>query len=351
MLEALAVALANPGPRDPSIHAAMCGGVGRLPAPRLRSLRPVRRRGAVSRRARGIRRHGRLGGVRHRFAAWSAYARRDTHADPVDTWPRREHPPGFDPHGVYAPTSVRQLLDALVRIFPSPRLSWLESQGRELEQAVGLPLDIGGIAAAAFCDLGFAPNEGEMLLYFSYACRAQRHMRWNRKVTGTRSFLSTRWSSWTIPPKRSARERPRIAGRERRRPAHAGRRLLAGFTGGVSRPRPAPGLAQRRLDGALLVRHHRPPFHAGTGEVAARRLGRHQLPGPAFWNNRVAGLAGTTRSSPVLGLTAALAISEASIYGGLPGVRAIDFFLRAGRALDAGISPARIVELELAERP
>ena len=28
VLEALAVALANPGPRAPMIHAAMCGGVG-----------------------------------------------------------------------------------------------------------------------------------------------------------------------------------------------------------------------------------------------------------------------------------------------------------------------------------
>src|SRR6476659_8540911 len=27
-LDILAVALANPGPRDPSVHAAMCGGVG-----------------------------------------------------------------------------------------------------------------------------------------------------------------------------------------------------------------------------------------------------------------------------------------------------------------------------------
>src|SRR5204863_9706867 len=28
LFETLAVALANPGPRDPSVHAAMCGGVG-----------------------------------------------------------------------------------------------------------------------------------------------------------------------------------------------------------------------------------------------------------------------------------------------------------------------------------
>src|SRR3954468_16945618 len=31
-LEILAVALANPGPRDASVHAAMCGGVGGSPA-------------------------------------------------------------------------------------------------------------------------------------------------------------------------------------------------------------------------------------------------------------------------------------------------------------------------------
>src|SRR4051812_6849740 len=30
-LEVLAVALANPGPRDPSVHAAMCAGVGGSP--------------------------------------------------------------------------------------------------------------------------------------------------------------------------------------------------------------------------------------------------------------------------------------------------------------------------------
>lgn len=163
MLEALAVALANPGPRDPSIHAAMCGGVGGSSA--AASLIAALSVGA-----------GRYRGAHEVFDAmgaweacgtdldaWGEYARRDTLEDPVDTWPRREHPPGFDPHGVSTPTSVRRSLETLVRICPSPRLSWLESQRRALEQAVGLPLDIGGIAAAAFSDLGFAPNEGEML--------------------------------------------------------------------------------------------------------------------------------------------------------------------------------------------
>lgn len=72
-------------------------------------------------------------------------------------------------------------------------------------------------------------------------------------------------------------------------------------------------------------------------------------PDPRLWNNRVAALAGSARSSPVLGITAALAVSEANIYGGLPGVRAIDFFLRAGKSLDSGMSAHEIVTQELAE--
>lgn len=163
MLEALAVALANPGPRDPSVHAAMCGGVGGSSA--AASLIAALSVGAGSYR-----------GAREVFDAmnawdacgpdvdaWGAHSRRDTRDDVVDTWPRREHPAGFDPHGVSTATSVRLLLETLARIGASPRLCWLAAQRRELEIAVGLPLDTSGIAAAAFADLGFTPAEGEML--------------------------------------------------------------------------------------------------------------------------------------------------------------------------------------------
>lgn len=163
MLEALAVALANPGPRDQSIHAAMCGGVGGSSA--AASLIAALSVGAGSYR-----------GAREIFDAmtvwetcgtdlnaWHACIHRDTHDDIVDTWPRREHPPGFDPHGVSTSTSVRQLLETLAHIGATPRLTWLALQRQVLEQSVGLPLDISGIAAAAFADLGFLPDEGEML--------------------------------------------------------------------------------------------------------------------------------------------------------------------------------------------
>jgi citrate synthase len=163
MLEALAVALANSGPRDPSVHAAMCGGVGGSSA--AASLIAALSVGA-----------GRYRGARELFDtmiaweacgadldAWDAYCRRDTREDIVDIWPRREHPPGFDPHGVSTATTVCQLLETLARIGATPRLSWLDAHRLELEKTVGLPLDISGVAAAAFADFGFTPNEGEML--------------------------------------------------------------------------------------------------------------------------------------------------------------------------------------------
>lgn len=59
-------------------------------------------------------------------------------------------------------------------------------------------------------------------------------------------------------------------------------------------------------------------------------------PDTRIWNNRVAALAGNSRSTPALGLAAALAVSEARVYGGGPGLRAIDFFQRAGKAVASG---------------
>lgn len=162
MLEALAVALANPGPRDPSIHAAMCAGVGGSTAAAA----------LIAALAVGA---GRYHGARDVFdamTAWQACAmdtealiahlRRDP-GDEIDIWPPREHPPGFEPHGVATPTSVRQLLETLAKIGASPRLSWLVTNRLALENKIGLPLETSGVAAATLSDLGFAPAEGEML--------------------------------------------------------------------------------------------------------------------------------------------------------------------------------------------
>jgi citrate synthase len=163
MLEALAVALANPGPRDPSIHAAMCGGVGGSGA--AASLIAALSVGAG--RNRGAREvYDAMiawGSCGTDLGAWGNDRPQDSQDDTVDIWPKREHPPGFDPHGVSTATSVHQLLETLAGIAATPRLNWLKQQYRELEKIKGLPLDISGVAAAAFADLGFTPEEGEML--------------------------------------------------------------------------------------------------------------------------------------------------------------------------------------------
>ncbi len=70
-------------------------------------------------------------------------------------------------------------------------------------------------------------------------------------------------------------------------------------------------------------------------------------PDARIWNNRVAALAGSARSTPAQGIAAALAVSEARIYGGGPGLRAIDFFLRAQKAISSGQNLRNFIETEL----
>lgn len=69
-------------------------------------------------------------------------------------------------------------------------------------------------------------------------------------------------------------------------------------------------------------------------------------PDARLWNNRVAAMAGTARSTPGLAISAGMAVSEASIYGAYPGVRAIDFFLRAQAHVAGGGSVADFVARE-----
>ncbi|WP_395703522.1 citryl-CoA lyase [Aquabacterium sp.] len=164
LLEALAVALANPGPREASVHAAMCGGVcGSNAAASLIAALGV---GA-----------GQQGGAREVLHAMQGWAASDLRGDrwsawlaerreatlPVSTWPATSHAPGFDPHGATTPTPVRQLLDHLAAGSPGAVLGWLREHRIALEDIAQAPLAFTGVAAAAFCDLGFTPEQGEML--------------------------------------------------------------------------------------------------------------------------------------------------------------------------------------------
>ena len=162
LLETLAVALANPGPRDPSVHAAMCGGVGGSTAAAC----------LIAALAVGA---GQLSGGREVYLVMEAWNNCGTDLDawqrlltapPDETasiWPTTEHPPGFEPHGVSTSTIVKQTLVCLAGMSNEARLPWLAQNRSNLETTTGLPLALSGVVAAAFSDLGFTPEQGEML--------------------------------------------------------------------------------------------------------------------------------------------------------------------------------------------
>ncbi len=162
LLEALAVALANPGPRDAAVHAAMCGGVGGSTSAAC----------LIAALAVGA---GQYGGGREVFLTMQAWETCGTDLDAwqkwltqsmpeeVSIWPTPQHKPGFDPHGASTATPVKQALACFVSLNSSPRLVWLEQHRSELEEICGLPLALSFVAAAALADLGFTPEQGEML--------------------------------------------------------------------------------------------------------------------------------------------------------------------------------------------
>ncbi len=70
-------------------------------------------------------------------------------------------------------------------------------------------------------------------------------------------------------------------------------------------------------------------------------------PDPRIWNNRIAALAGTAHSTGNLGVGAAIAVTEATVYGQRTNVGAIDFLIRAKKAFDGGKNLNDIVKNEL----
>lgn len=162
LLETLAVALANPGPREASVHAAMCGGVcGSTAASCLMAAMAV---GA-----------GQSAGAHEVLLAMEIWKicgpdlpawRAQLAVDPAhggSIWPKQDHAPGFDPHGVSTATPVKQTLACLARLSRGPYLQWLQDNLSELEASAASPLAMTGVAAAALSELAFTPEQGEML--------------------------------------------------------------------------------------------------------------------------------------------------------------------------------------------
>lgn len=93
--------------------------------------------------------------------------------------------------------------------------------------------------------------------------------------------------------------------------------------------------------------------------ITNRRFSKEQLrlmhsiwtytsyPDVRLWNNRVAALAGSSRSTGTLGMAAAMAVSEATIYGRGIDMRAFDFLIRTRKQTEAGDTLAACIRKEL----
>ena len=73
-------------------------------------------------------------------------------------------------------------------------------------------------------------------------------------------------------------------------------------------------------------------------------------PDARIWNNRVAALAGTSRSTGTLGVSAALAVSEAQLYGWGAVLRVSVFLTSTKIQVDAGADLNELVLVELKEQ-
>ena len=163
LLDGLAVALGNPGPREPSVRAAMNAGVGGST------------HAACLMAALGVG-AGQLGGARDVALAmaywqdcgmhlpnWQQRLLHPAKEERADVWPPLEHPPGFDPNGVSCTKPVRQTLTFLSQYRSDGALAWLQAHREELEVAAKCPLAMTAVAAAGFVDLGLGTRQGEML--------------------------------------------------------------------------------------------------------------------------------------------------------------------------------------------
>lgn len=93
--------------------------------------------------------------------------------------------------------------------------------------------------------------------------------------------------------------------------------------------------------------------------ITGRRVSQQQLrmfhrlwtftcyPDARLWNNRIAALAGSSRSTGNLAMSAALAASEAAIYGRGVDLRAMAFLVNTNAAVSAGGTIAGCVRAEL----
>ena len=164
LLESVAVAIANPGPRDLSVRAAMNGGVGGSTAASclMAALAPGAGKNGGAREVYQVMRLWQQCGFE--LSQWQQQLANYQDEQAVEVWPASEHPPGFDPYGASCATPVLQTLDHLTDLCPEEgALTYLSSQRAHFEKAADCPLAMTGVIAAAFTDLQMTEDQAEML--------------------------------------------------------------------------------------------------------------------------------------------------------------------------------------------
>lgn len=185
LFEKLAIAIANPGPKDSSIRAAMNGGVGGS----------THASSLIAALAVGAGQYGGSHEVHIVMQLWQTCGYdlekwRLKLQDPVDdkradVWLPMEHAPGFDPNIPNCPTTIKTMLSYLSSKSDGEALPWLLDNRLALEESVGYSLATSGVAAAALVDLGFDLHQATMLYLIlrlpGAAAHAleQRKRKWN----------------------------------------------------------------------------------------------------------------------------------------------------------------------------
>lgn len=164
LLNKLAIALANPGPRDISVRAAMTAAVGGSTA----ASALIAALGTGAGKYTGAREVYTCAQLWHRcqtdLDSWcEVLDQREFEESLPEVWPAMEHPPGFDPHAENAARIHLQLLDSLCEEYSDGALGFLRRNRLALESAATCPIALTGIATAALIDLGFDAEQSEML--------------------------------------------------------------------------------------------------------------------------------------------------------------------------------------------
>lgn len=164
LLEKLSIVLANPGPREASVRAAMNGGNGG--STHAASLISALAVGAgqyggsqeVAQCMRILRKCG------MQLSEWRESLTNPNKDYSEDIWLPIEHAPGFDPNSISCPTYLLQIIEHLSRNPEAKSLQWLVTYRSDLEEIVGYPASLSLFVAAGLHDLGF--DEDQAVMFF-----------------------------------------------------------------------------------------------------------------------------------------------------------------------------------------